>query len=351
MSPAVRALGWFWAGLLVAVAGVAVVLQVRGAPRPSIARAALVRPGPPAPRAQPQPQSSSAPLAAAAPSPPVVAGPGAILPPDPALEEPAPDYVGFALPRIAADGRAPMRVYAAASGGGGRPRIAVLLTGIGLSAAEDDTAAETLPAAVSFAVSPYSYRPDALLRTLRQRGHESFLSLPMEPQDYPTDDPGPEALLTGNIDSVNQQRLEWAMSRIAGYVGVTSAMGTLRGERFAGSATQMAPVLRELGARGLLYIDARPGVPATPGVVERSVDAVVDGSELRSETDRALAELEAVAHDRGSALGVAGPPHPVTVARLASWAATLAARGFALVPVSALVPAASSEVAASPARP
>ena len=33
----------------------------------------------------------------------------------------------------------------------------------------------------------------------------------------------------------------------------------MRGERFAGMADQMEPVLDESAARGLLYVDPRPG--------------------------------------------------------------------------------------------
>ena len=346
MTPALRALAWFWAGLVVVVVGGGVAFRFAGPP-PRLAAAVVTSTAP----AEPAPPAS-APPAAATQSPPAAPAAAAIAAPNPALEEPAPDYVGAVLPRIAADGRTPMQTYAAARPpADGQPRIAVLLAGIGLSAAEDGQAVDALPAAVSFAVSPYAYQPDAVLRTMRERGHESFLSLPMEPQGFPVDDPGPEALLTGNAEGVNRQRLQWAMSRIAGYVGVTSAMGTLRGDRFAGSATQMAPVLRELGSRGLMYIDGRPGVPRAPGVAGRSIDAVIDASATRTEIDTGLARLEALAHDHGSALGLAGPPHPVTVGRLAAWAATLAARGFTLVPVSALAAGEPSQAAAAAAKP
>lgn len=345
VSPALRALAWFWATLVVVVVGTVVGLQLRGPPQPKLATA--VAPSPLVPLL-PRPQ----PVVAREPAPEAATGAIAIAPPDPALEEPAPDYVGAVLPRIGSDGRTPMRIYAApAAAADGRSRIALLLTGIGLSAAEDDDAVDSLPPAVSFAVSPYSYRPDALLQRLRARGHEVFVSLPMEPRGFPVDDPGPEALLTGNIEAVNQQRFEWAMSRIAGYVGVTGAMGALRGERFGGSSTQMAPVLRELGSRGLMYVESRVGAPRAPGVMERSVNVVVDALETRSDIDARLAELEVLAHDHGTALGLAGPPHPVTVARLASWAATLPARGFVLVPVSAVVAMELSEAAAGTAKP
>jgi hypothetical protein len=58
---------------------------------------------------------------------------------------------------------------------------------------------------------------------------------------------------------------------------------------------------------------------------------------VRAEIEARLARLEAVARDRGSALGVAGLPNAVTVERLAAWATTLGSRGLVLVPVSALV--------------
>ena len=62
----------------------------------------------------------------------------------------------------------------------------------------------------------------------------------------------------------NRQRLEWALSRMAGYVGATGALGTTRGERFAALPDQMNPVLTELAKRGLLYVDSRPGASPLP---------------------------------------------------------------------------------------
>jgi polysaccharide deacetylase 2 family uncharacterized protein YibQ len=68
------------------------------------------------------------------------------------------------------------------------------------------------------------------------------------------------------------------------------------------------------------------------------VDVLVDEPPVRSEIEAQLARLEQIARDRGAALGLAGQPMPVTVERLAAWAATLGSRGVVLVPVSALVP-------------
>ncbi len=331
-----RVLAWGWLGVLLLLGGGAAWLQHLGPPAP---------PRPPLAQAAPLPTPAPAPVPVvqAAPTAGLVAAgtqtlPGAIAAPDPALLEPSTTFPGGMLPRIGPGGRLPLRAYAAAAPPpDARPRIAILLGGIGMSEADSGEAIRTLPPAVSLAVSPYAWRPEKLLEDARAAGHEILLALPLEPERYPLDDPGNHALLTGNLAALNHQRLEWALTRFAGYVGATGALNGMRGERFAAAAELMGSVLRELAARGLLYIDPRPGAPPPPIAVGRSVDVVIDEPAVRTEIETNLARLEQVAHDRGAALGLAGVPQPVTLDRLAAWAATLAARGFVLVPVSALV--------------
>lgn len=279
---------------------------------------------------------------------------GPIAAPDPALLEASVTYPGTMLPRISVDRRSPMLVYAAAAApADGRPRVALMLTGIGMLASEDEVAVRSTPAAVSLAFSPYAYHPDPLLQQARALGHEVLMSAPMEPVGFPLNNPGAHALLTGDAPALNLQQLEWSLTRFAGYVGVTSAMGNLRGERFADNPTLMQPVLAELAQRGLLYIDAHPGAPHPASAVGRAVDVVIDEPAVRTEIDAKLARLETLARARGSAIGLAGPPRPVTVARINAWAEGLAARGFVLVPVSAaaeMVPSTSAGLTA-PAAP
>jgi polysaccharide deacetylase 2 family uncharacterized protein YibQ len=267
----------------------------------------------------------------------------AIAPPDPALLAPALEYPDARLPRIAVDGRKPMEVYA-----GGfdlsdpRPRVGLLLAGLGQSDVYSDDAARLLPAGVTFAVSPYANQPARLLDEIRARGHEYLLSLPMEPQNYPVNDAGPESLLSGATPLQNQTRLDWALSRFAGYVGATNALDGLRGERFAATWMQFSPVLQDLATRGLLFVDATP-VGARTALLDnthaaiRSIDIVIDEPAVRVEIERRLASLEQMARDRGSAIGLAGLPRPVTIDRLAAWANTLSSHGIALAPISVLV--------------
>ena len=78
---------------------------------------------------------------------------------------------------------------------------------------------------------------------------------------------------------------------------------------------------------------------------------MLDEPGTRGEIDRRLAELEAVARDRGAALGLAGSVTPVLVERIAAWAQGLDARGLVLAPVSAMIRRPDGIAAETPATP
>ena len=77
------------------------------------------------------------------------------------------------------------------------------------------------------------------------------MQIPLEPLDYPTNDPGPHTLLTTLPPEENLKRLQWLMSRFTGYVGVTNLMGA----KFEATQASFVPVLEEVKARGLLFVD------------------------------------------------------------------------------------------------
>jgi len=261
--------------------------------------------------------------------------PGPIADPDPALQE---DTPAGKLPRIADDGRMPMQVYAAGfDRSNRRPRVGLLLAGVGLNVADSEQAIRMLPGGVTLAISPYAVISDKLLSEARLAEHEYLISIPMEPQSFPLNDPGNHALMIRNAPEKNADRLNWALSRISGYVGATGALGLMRGERFASVSEQMNPVLEQLAHRGLLYVDPRPGAKPVPSVWQRDVDVVIDDQPDAASIDAKLAELDKIAAEKGSALGLAGAVRPVTTERLATWANQLPSKDLALAPVSALV--------------
>jgi polysaccharide deacetylase 2 family uncharacterized protein YibQ len=159
----------------------------------------------------------------------------------------------------------------------------------------------------------------------------------MEADGYPMNDEGPHALLTGATPADIVENLHWSMSRFAGYAGVTGALDGMRGERFAASEEQIRKTQDEIYARGLFYVDPRPGANLPVNSRLRGVDLVVDEPPVRSAIAAKLDQVEQLARARGQALALAGMPWPVTVAQLAAWANQLEAHGFVLVPVSALL--------------
>jgi polysaccharide deacetylase 2 family uncharacterized protein YibQ len=336
------ALRWFWRVLLLLAASGAAVLQILGPP-PGATRGADDASHADDRQAIAARADGGRNVSGWKGPPLIPRGPtGTPIPaPEPALVEAAPDFPGARLPRVATDGRLPMQVYAGGfDPSDARPRIALLVGGIGLSETESEDAVRTTPPAVSLAVSPYSALAGKLLDMARARGHEVLISIPMEPQGYPMQDAGPHSLLTTATPAANARNLEWVLSRIAGYVGATGAMNGLHGERFVGVPEQMVPVLQQLADRGLLYIGARPtdvGDSEQTQVAMRAADLIIDATPVRVEIEHKLSRLEEVARERGSALGLADLPASVTVDRIAAWAAALDRRGFVLTPVSAVV--------------
>lgn len=243
------------------------------------------------------------------------------------------------LPRIGDDGQQPRQAYARPFDAPERlPRVAIVVTQLGLLESETNTAIATLPSAVSLAFSPYSEGLDDWLAAARAEGHEALIMLPMEPSGFPLNDPGPNTLLSHLPAEENRVRLEWALSRTAGYPGVTNLMGAELSER----PDVVRMLLQWLNERGLFYLDSqavpRPAVAdvalevGIPYVAnDRTLDIVPEPVAI----DRALASLEALALERGYAVGVASA-FPVSVTRIERWARDLEERGLVLAPVSAI---------------
>ncbi len=332
--------------VLILAGGSGLILQIVGPPpRPKVPpQAGLVTHTDPFPAKSPPVQVSHAePRAALQPGRTL---PGPVADPDPSLMEPYPNDAALHLPRISPDGRAPMEAYAAGFDPSNlRPRVGLLVAGIGMNAADSLIAIKALPGGISLAVSPTAGDLTTLLAVARLNEHEYLLSLPMEPQSFPLNDPDNRmALMTSLSPADNMQRLHGILARLTGYVGVTNAFGPMRGERLSGMPPQFDPVLEDVAHRGLLFADARTGQPPLPYVWSRSADIVLDDGTFDADVlDRRLDTLTHLALDKGSALGLVMLPRPVTLDRVAAWTNTLAAKGVALAPVSALMHAAPKQ--------
>ncbi len=354
-----RALVLFWMVVLGGVLGLVATLAWLGPPEPSpVAEAVMPEPaGTPEPEAAEPAPSPPVPVAAAPPAPaapsampsapeppPLEAAPTpaqvtnpTIPPPDPALLERSRHGM---LPRLGPDSRSSIRAYGRPfDREDRRPRIGIVINNVGLNAQFSEEAIRRLPGGVTLAFSPYAARQEPLLARARARGMEALIALPLEPEGFgPRADPGNRALLTTLPAAENQDRLDWALSRIQGQVGAIGGLGGMGGERFAANGELLGALQEALTRRGLLYVDPRPSAPQPARAFGRSVDLLLDEpSAVRAEVERRLAELEALARRQGSALGLAANPVPSVVAAIATWSAGLEARGAVVAPVSALI--------------
>ena len=247
----------------------------------------------------------------------------------------------YGMVPIAADGMKPVSAYAAGSDAERAramktPSIAIVIGGLGVGAAKTTEAIMKLPAAVTLGFTPYGSDPGKLVERARAQRHEVLLQVPMEPFDYPDNDPGPQTLLATASAEQNLDRLLWHMSRFQGYVGLANFMGA----RFVAADSAMQPVLRDAAKRGLAYSDdgtaprsVGQAVAEGTAVPFARADLGIDTSPTSADIDKALARLESLARERGYAVGTASAL-PISIERIAAWAKTLESRGVMLVPLT-----------------
>ena len=172
----------------------------------------------------------------------------------------------------------------------------------------------------------------------RRAGHELFLHVPMEAIDR-REDPGPHGLFTSQTRDEILDRLRWGLGRFDGFVGVNNHMGS----KFTANAHSMAPVMEELRARGLVFLDSRTS-PATSGIRLAAAygvphvarDVFLDDDQTPDAIAKQLARVEQIARQHGSAIAI-GHPHDTTIVALRIWLPQVDGKGLALVPVSAVV--------------
>lgn len=300
-----------------------------------------VEPSPaPAPEPQPAAEQTGQETTAAQTPPAQQEPPQTTAPPPPDLAPVETMTDKGVIPAIAADGTKPWQYFAnkGYAKDADKPRIAVVVSGLGLARLSTE-AAIALPAQVSLSFSPYGREATAsLAEAARKAGHETLLDLPMQTARYPAVDPGPYGLRTDLTAAENYDRLMTVLTKARGYVGLLApARDVITLDR-----SLTALLIDGFAQQGLLFVSGysqqpegmfrltrQAGVPILFTDVE--LDSRVNETYIRNQ----LARAEDIAHNNGKALIVAHD-YPLTLELLGEWLSGLAAKGYTLVPVSAL---------------
>jgi len=238
---------------------------------------------------------------------------------------------GGPLPIIGPSGKTVAQAYARPFAADGKPKVALIIGGLGLNAKETREAISALPPEVTLSFVPYSEGLQGWIDMARAAGHEVLLEAPMEPKDYPDNDPGPYTLMADGQPQETTQRLDWLLSRATGYFGVTNYLGS----KFVASAGAMNVFETELRQRGLAFIDDGSASHVGGALPRASADRIVDDQLDGGAIDAQFGALETQAARNGQALG-SGFAYPITLQEATRWASGLAAKGIQLVPASAL---------------
>lgn len=217
------------------------------------------------------------------------------------------------------------------------PAVALIIDDMGYDLLQGRRAL-ALPGALTYAFIPRTPHTPALSREAYARGKEIMVHLPMESEDgKPL---GPQGLTT----RMSQQQLRRAA--IEGLAGVPHAVGVNNhmGSLLTRQHDAMTWLMAALAQQGRYYfVDSRTDVRTVAERVagEHGLPATRRDVFLDNEQDEAyiagqLAELVALAHAQGNAVGIAHP-YPQTLAVLRRELPRLAAQGVGLLPVSRII--------------
>lgn len=247
-------------------------------------------------------------------------------------------YGEFRIPRRGPSGNRPFEVYARTWSGVQGPRVALMIGGLGLSQTGTKTAIDRLPAEVTLGFAATGNSLSRWMQEARRGGHEVMLQLPMEPYNYPANNPGLGTLEINASADENLAKMRRSMGKMTNYTGIVNFMGG----RMTADGRSLQPIMEELTTRGLMYLDDGSSTRSVAGQVANATstpfaraDKVIDNRRDRGAIIKELNELERIARGRGYAIGT-GSSFKVTIDAIELWAEGARRRGIDIVPISAV---------------
>lgn len=242
------------------------------------------------------------------------------------------------LPKIGPDGLRPFDYYARPWSGARGTRIAIIVSGLGISQTGTMRAVRDLPEEVTLAFAANGNSLARWVPEARRNGHEVLLQVPMEPFDYPDNNPGAGTLVTSKGTATNLANLHQDMARMDSYTGIMNYLGG----KFLSDPDALEPVMRDIAGRGLMFLDDGSTAQSLSGQLAGALSMPHAFANITLDTDvneaailKKLDDLERMAERNGSAIGVAAG-FDESIAAIKKWIDEAQGRGIEIVGVSAL---------------
>ena len=132
-----------------------------------------------------------------------------------------------------------------------KPNVAVVVLQKDISATFTRNMVNALDSFVTIALQPQNLKAD-IVDFIRNKKHEILISIPMEPINFPDNNPGPLTLLTGLTFDENSKNLEKILNITNQSVGFIN----IDGGRFAVSKNDFLPVLERISSKKLFFVNA-----------------------------------------------------------------------------------------------
>jgi len=218
-----------------------------------------------------------------------------------------------------------------------RGSIVLILDDVGFEHQQIDEAMRIDPN-VNFSILPNGSEAQTFAERLSAHGFELLCHLPMEPLDYPHQQPGANAIFTSMSDDDIARTTRLNVDSVPHARGVNNHMGS----RATLDARVMRDVLTAL-PKDVYFIDSKTSGGSIAGRMAREMNiptasrnVFLDDVQSESAVRRQVENLLAIARERGLEVGI-GHPYPVTIRVLNELAPSLRARGFRFVRASEVV--------------
>lgn len=210
------------------------------------------------------------------------------------------------------------------------PAIILVIDDIGADEALSMRALD-LPAEVNFAILPNTELAPEFAVAARGRGHETLIHLPMQPVG--DDDPGPNALISGQSADEVRDTLQWAMAQVPGARGFNNHMGSA----LTVDEAAMTTLFSEAEAFDLYFLDSVTAphsiaaeISNRLGIQALSRDIFIDHINNIEAIEAQLRVIEHQADQAGHVIAI-GHPRGLTLDALEAWIPEAEARGYRFV--------------------